>query len=215
MPGSSVVDSAIPIADGGTGQATAQAGFDALAPATTLGDVTYFDGTHNVRLAGNTTAVPQVLTQTGTGAVSAAPVWTTPAVVSGTPGIAPQWIKFTKAYTDFSTAGGTLTLTLDTMPIRGVLHGVAMQVTTGFSGGAIGTYTIAIGITGNNGKYITGLGSTVAGTVPTFAASTTVPDCQSTSGTWVVNVTATSGGANLNAATQGAVSIWLLVAALP
>lgn len=38
------------IADGGTGQSTATAAFDALAPTTTAGDLIYHNGTDNVRL---------------------------------------------------------------------------------------------------------------------------------------------------------------------
>lgn len=65
------------IARGGTGQSTATAAFDALAPTTTLGDVIYHDGTDNVRLAGNITTTKKFLRQTGNGVVSAAPAWDT------------------------------------------------------------------------------------------------------------------------------------------
>lgn len=64
------------IGQGGTGQNTKQNGFNALSPVTTLGDLIYgaIFG-NNVRLAGNITATLKVLTQTGTGSVSAAPAW--------------------------------------------------------------------------------------------------------------------------------------------
>ncbi len=62
-----------------------------LNPMTTLGDIIYEDNTPAaVRLAGNTTATKNFLTQTGTGSVSAAPAWGTiagadvPVVVPGT-----------------------------------------------------------------------------------------------------------------------------------
>jgi hypothetical protein len=55
----------VAIADGGTGQSTAVAAFDALAPTTTQGDLIYHDGTDNVRLAKNTTAT-RYLSNTGT-----------------------------------------------------------------------------------------------------------------------------------------------------
>ena len=42
------------IAGGGTGQVTNTAAFDALAPTTTLGDISYFNGTNNIRLASST-----------------------------------------------------------------------------------------------------------------------------------------------------------------
>lgn len=52
--------------------------FNNLSPMTTLGDTIYggASGT-GTRLAGNTTATKNFLAQTGTGSVSAAPVWTT------------------------------------------------------------------------------------------------------------------------------------------
>lgn len=67
----------IAIANGGTGQTTATAAFDALSPMTTSGDTIYggASGTRT-RLAGSTSATLAVLTQTGNGSISAAPVWT-------------------------------------------------------------------------------------------------------------------------------------------
>lgn len=64
------------INQGGTGQATAPAAFNALSPVTTLGDLIYGSAANtNSRLAGNTAAAKNFLTQTGTGTVSAAPAW--------------------------------------------------------------------------------------------------------------------------------------------
>lgn len=75
---SSQVTGTLPIANGGTGQATATAAFDALNPMTTLGDIIFENtGGTAARLAGNTTTTKQFLSQTGTGTVSAAPAWST------------------------------------------------------------------------------------------------------------------------------------------
>lgn len=72
------VTGTVAIANGGTGQTSASAAFNALSPNTTLGDITYGSGTNtNARLAGTTSATKQFLTQTGTGSVSAAPAWGT------------------------------------------------------------------------------------------------------------------------------------------
>ena len=71
------VSGTLPIANGGTGQTSAVAAFDALSPATTLGDIIYHNGTDNVRLAGNTTTTKKFLRQTGDGTNSAAPAWDT------------------------------------------------------------------------------------------------------------------------------------------
>jgi len=61
--------------NGGTGASTVQGAINATNPHTTLGDISFRDATNVVRLAGNITAAKQFLTQTGTGAASAAPVW--------------------------------------------------------------------------------------------------------------------------------------------
>lgn len=72
------VAGALPLANGGTGQTTAAAAFDALSPNTTLGDIAYRGSSSNVRLAGNTTTTKKYLSQTGTGSASAAPTWDAP-----------------------------------------------------------------------------------------------------------------------------------------
>jgi hypothetical protein len=65
------------IADGGTGQITQQAAFDALAPtATRAGDLLYWDGSHYTHLAGNNSGT-QVLQENPSGV----PSWAT---ISGT-----------------------------------------------------------------------------------------------------------------------------------
>ena len=68
------------VSQGGTGQATASAAFNALSPNTTLGDLTYGSGTNtSTRLAGNTLTTKKFLSQTGNGTISAAPAWSQPA----------------------------------------------------------------------------------------------------------------------------------------
>lgn len=64
------VTGALPIGNGGTGQTTATAAFDALAPSTTQGDVIYYNGTDNVRLGVGTSG--QFLKTNG---AAANPAW--------------------------------------------------------------------------------------------------------------------------------------------
>ena len=72
------VTGTVAIGNGGTGQTSAAAGYNALSPMTTLGDIEYESGASTAsRLAGNTTSTKNFLTQTGTGSVSAAPAWGT------------------------------------------------------------------------------------------------------------------------------------------
>jgi hypothetical protein len=105
----------IGIAKGGTGATTQTAGFNALAPTTTLGDLIYSDGTNNVRLAGNTTTTRRFLRQTGTGTVSAAPAWDTltdPDIPSALTGKTYNALALTAAATGFTVAGGSTSKTL-------------------------------------------------------------------------------------------------------
>lgn len=65
------------INQGGTGQTTSSLAFNSLSPLTSLGDLLYYSGATNARLAGNTTITRKFLRQTGSGIVSSAPVWDT------------------------------------------------------------------------------------------------------------------------------------------
>ena len=68
------VSGQLPIGSGGTGQATQQTALDALMPGSpTAGDLVYWNGTHWVRLPGNTVGT-QWLQETSSGV----PSWTTP-----------------------------------------------------------------------------------------------------------------------------------------
>ena len=68
----------VAVADGGTGQSTANAGFNALSPMSALGDVIYGGASGaGTQLAGQITTTRKFLRQTGTGTVSAAPGWDT------------------------------------------------------------------------------------------------------------------------------------------
>jgi hypothetical protein len=68
----------VPIANGGTGQTTATAAFDALAPTTTAGDVIYFNGTDNVRLGIGTAGQALVVNSGAT-----APEWGSAGITTG------------------------------------------------------------------------------------------------------------------------------------
>jgi len=68
----------VAIASGGTGQTTATAAFDALAPTTTAGDTMYFNGTDVVRL-GIGTAGQALVVNTG----ATAPEWGSAGVSTG------------------------------------------------------------------------------------------------------------------------------------
>jgi hypothetical protein len=170
----------VTIAEGGTGQVTAGAAFSALSPLTTLGDILYENATPApARLAGNTTATKNFLTQTGNGTVSAAPAWGTIA------------------------AGDVPTLN---------------QNTTGTAGNVTGTVAVANGGTGQvtqqaamdalagaqtSGNFLRGNGTHVvmaaiaAGDVPTLNQNTTGSSASCTGN--AATATNLAGGATLPA----------------
>jgi hypothetical protein len=76
--GSTLPISTVPISSGGTGQTTATAAFDALAPTTTAGDTIYYNGTDNVRLAKGTAGQALVMNSGAT-----APEWGTAGISTG------------------------------------------------------------------------------------------------------------------------------------
>jgi hypothetical protein len=69
---------AVAIANGGTGQTTATAAFDALAPTTTAGDTMYYNGTDVVRLPKGTAGQALVMNSGAT-----APEWGTAGISTG------------------------------------------------------------------------------------------------------------------------------------
>ena len=76
--GSTLPISTVPISSGGTGQTTATAAFDALAPTTTQGDTMYYNGTDVVRLAKGTAGQALVMNSGAT-----APEWGTAGISTG------------------------------------------------------------------------------------------------------------------------------------
>lgn len=99
----------VSIAKGGTGQTSKTPAFDALAPTTTTGDLIYYNGTDNVRLAIGTAnqvlkvsgGVPSWATLTNTGTVTSVAATSSDITITGSP----------------ITTSGTLGFTLNTVPI--------------------------------------------------------------------------------------------------
>lgn len=126
----------------------------------------------------------------------------------------PVWTKYTVSYSDLSAAALTKSITIATVPAKTVLHAVGIKHSASFTGGAIATYTLEVGITGTTARYASPFnvlqapGDTVG---------------QISGGTWsedfanpvAIKLTATSTGANLDQATAGSATIWLYTSVLP
>lgn len=122
-----------------------------------------------------------------------------------------KWIKITKTFSDFSIASLTNSINIYSLAAKGVIHAVQLYPTTTFSGGTIATYTISIGITGTLTKYCTASNVFTGATLPTISTTSGV---ESTSGSTNIVATAISTVGTLDAATQGSISIYLLISSL-
>jgi hypothetical protein len=162
---------AISIARGGTGQTTALAAFDALSPATTLGDLIYHDGTDNVRLAGSTANGRRFLRQTGTGTISAVPAWdalTDGDIPSTLTGKTYNGLTLTAAATGFTLAGGTTSKTL-TVNNSLTLSGTDASALNIGAGGALGSAAFTAST-----AYAPAAGSSSITTVGTLTSNLTI-----------------------------------------
>lgn len=161
---------AIGVTKGGTGAATAAAGFNALSPVTTLGDLIYGDAANsNARLAGNITSTKKFLRQTGNGTTSAAPAWDTlvdgdipTALTSKTY----NGLTLTAAGTGFAVAGGATSKTL-TVSNTLTLAGTDSSTLNIGGGGTLGSaaYTSA-------SSYISSVGASTIVTLGTVTTGT-------------------------------------------
>ncbi len=93
--GNGGVSGTLPTSAGGCNATTALGCFNNISPLTTLGDVLAYNGTSNVRVAGNITTTNKYLRSVGTGAVSALPSFEQVAYadVSGTPTLFYQTVQ--------------------------------------------------------------------------------------------------------------------------
>jgi len=134
---------------------------------------------------------------------------TTAVTNSGVGTGSPSWTKYTKVYSDFSTAATSNSITLFAAAAGTVIHGVKIRHTTPFSGGSISAYTISVGTTSANGLYASAFDVFQSTNGRAFQLSNDFSG-ESSTAAWNVNATATSTGANLSAATGGSVDIWVL-----
>ena len=191
-----ITSSAIPLGAtlGGTSQSTY-----------ILGDTLYSSAANTLsKLAGNTTAVKQYLSQTGTGAVSAAPVWST---ISGTDITGQALTKTDDTNVTLTLAGTPATALLRatslTLGWTGLLGGVrggtgvnngASTITVGGNTAFSGAFTFTGTLTGNTGVTFPTSGTlATTGQLPTPAALTKTDD---------TNVTLTLGGTPTTALLQ-------------
>jgi len=121
-------------------------------------------------------------------------------------GNVPRVTKVTKTYQNFSTAGLTNDIEIYSLAAGERLVGVTQSHTSNFTGGAIATYTISVGINGNLTKY--------SAAMNVFSGAGAFQDTsnfyiESWSASTSVRAAAVSTVANLSAATSGSVDFFV------
>jgi SNF family Na+-dependent transporter len=125
----------------------------------------------------------------------------------------PTWYRVASRadYTFFAFAGLSVSIPLFALPGRGIIHGIKIKHDQSFTGGGITAYTLSVGVLGSLAKYASAFDvfQTVSSQTyqlsSNFSGEDEVVDTQ-------LYATATSVTANLNAASQGIVNIWALLA---
>ncbi len=123
-----------------------------------------------------------------------------------------HWVKITKFYTDFATAGATNAITVYTLPAKTSILGSQAYVQVPFAGGTIATYTISVETDGAIPIHQ----AVNAFTGNTFSGSVTpIQLVGSMTGNTTITATGVSTVGLLNAATAGTVEIYLLISEMP
>lgn len=119
-----------------------------------------------------------------------------------------RWVKVTKTFSDLAAAALTNNIEVYSLPAGGVIHAVKIKHSASFTGGAIATYTLSVGITGTLAKYAAAFNVFQAPGATVQQISSTVGTENHTAAT-SIKLAATSTVGTLDAATAGSVDIWL------
>jgi len=215
ISGSQITSGAVAIANGGTGQASASAGFDALAPTTTQGDLIVRGASSNSRLAigaanyaltsnGTTAAWSQISLTAGVsgtlpianGGTNSTATATAGAVAYGT-GTA---FAFSSAGTSSQVllSGGTGSPTWANQSSLSVGSATTATTATNVSGGTTGSllYQSATSTTTSLALGTTNYVLTAGASAPQYVAQSTLSVGSATSATNATNIAVTSNSAN-------------------
>lgn len=152
----------IPINKGGTGQTTQSAGFNALSPMTTVGDVIYGGASGaGTRLAGNTTTTKKFLSGTGDSVNATAPTW---AIVTADDAISGQ------SLTSVTVVANDKVVIQDTSDSNNVKTVTAQSIADLATGGAVTEVTGTTQSIASAGRYIANNAGLITFTLPVSSA---------------------------------------------
>ena len=124
------------------------------------------------------------------------------------------WQKFTVTHATLQAAALTNNTTLLTIPAKNIVEQVLIKTSTAFSGGAISAYSLTIGITGSESKYMTAYDAFAAVSGGNYNMAGNSVAGADLNASEAIKLFATSVGANLDQSTAGSVDIWVKTSVL-
>lgn len=118
------------------------------------------------------------------------------------------WKKYSFDNTSFAVASTSTEVTLFTLAPGAIIEGIKIKHSTNFSGGSISTYTVSVGLSGNDSKYASAFNVFSAPGSTNFQLTRDFVSEDNDNPTTVV-IQAVSGGGTLDQASQGNVDIWV------
>ncbi len=132
------------------------------------------------------------------------------------PTAVPTWMKFSFTHLQLQAAALTNDFEIYSAPARVQLGGAVLKHSAAFGGGAIASYTLSLGLTGDLARYLSPFSAfgAPANTKPTGYAEGYLLDQLQFGAVTSIRVAAVATGANLSASTAGAATLWLLISRL-
>ena len=123
----------------------------------------------------------------------------------------PRWRKYTVGFADLALDEATKDVELFPLPAGGVVHAVKLKHSEKFEGGAISAYTVSVGIEGDLARYADPFDvfQAVDNTAFALEDAELAGETHASGGT-MVRAAAEATGADLDAATQGSLDVWVL-----
>lgn len=131
------------------------------------------------------------------------------------PAITPAWFAFTFDHEDFQDASLARNIEAYSLGIAAVLHGLILRPTIAFAGTGITAYTLSVGLAGDLERYTSQFDMMAAVSNTNFLNSGPVMEARNMGAVTSIRLSAVSEGANLDQSTAGALTLYLLLSALP
>ena len=127
-------------------------------------------------------------------------------------GPVPAWVRvgYALGFGLFATPALTSSITMFQLVPNQIIHAVKIKHSEPFSGGGLTGYTVSVGVGGTADKYASAFDVFQAPGSRIYEVSLNLDGEDAANSTPVI-ATATSTGANLDAATMGTVDIWALL----